>query len=116
MGFIYTGFPSSSDGKESTYKTGDLDSIPGLEKSSGEVNGSPLQCSCPKKSMDREAWVGYRPCCHRVGHDWATNTNLTVIVAGKNHWCVLELVGKIIMKKKKRFLFIVSRYLHTKYL
>jgi len=54
---------------KTTYNIGDLDSIPGLEKSSGEANGSPLQCSCPKKSMDREAWVGYRPCCHRVGHD-----------------------------------------------
>ena len=30
------GFPSGSDGKESAYSAGDLDSIPGLGSSPGE--------------------------------------------------------------------------------
>ena len=35
---------------------GDLGSIPGSERSSGEGNGYPLQYSCPDNSMDRGAW------------------------------------------------------------
>ena len=30
--------------------------IPGLGRSSGEGNGNPLQCSCLRNPMDREAW------------------------------------------------------------
>ena len=39
------GFPGGSDGKKSAYTAGDPDSIPGLERSPGEGNGYPLQCS-----------------------------------------------------------------------
>ena len=39
-------FPDGSDGKASTYKAGDLASIPGLGRSLGEGNGNPLQYSC----------------------------------------------------------------------
>ena len=35
---------------------GDLGSIPGFRRSSKEGNGYPLQYSCLKNSMDREAW------------------------------------------------------------
>ena len=35
---------------------GDLDSIPGLGRSSGEGNGYPLQYSCLEKPVDRGAW------------------------------------------------------------
>ena len=35
---------------------GDVGSIPGLGKSPGEGNGSPLQYSCLENTMDREAW------------------------------------------------------------
>ena len=38
-----TGFPGGSDGKESACNAGDLGSIPGLGRSSGEGNGYPLQ-------------------------------------------------------------------------
>ena len=34
--------PSGSDGKASAYSAGDLDSIPGLGRSPGEGNGTPL--------------------------------------------------------------------------
>ena len=55
MGFIYTGFPSSSDGKESTYNAGDPGLIPRLRRSPGERNGFLLQYSCLDNSTDREA-------------------------------------------------------------
>ena len=50
------GFPGGSDGKESACNVGDLGSIPGLGRSSGEGNGNPLQYSCLKNPMDRGAW------------------------------------------------------------
>ena len=51
--YIYIGFPDSSDGKESACNAGDPGSIPGLEKSPGEGNGSPLQYSCLEDSTDK---------------------------------------------------------------
>ena len=45
-------FPGSSDGKASAYNGGDPGSIPGLGRSSGEGNGTPLQCSCLENTMD----------------------------------------------------------------
>ena len=47
------GFPGGSAGKESTCNAGDLGSVPGLGRSSGEGNGYSLQYSCLEKSMDR---------------------------------------------------------------
>ena len=38
-------FPGGSDGKESACNAGDPGSIPGLERSPGEGNGTPLQYS-----------------------------------------------------------------------
>ena len=49
-------FPGGSDGEASAYKGGDLGSIPGSGRSSGEGNGNPLQYSCLEKPMDRGAW------------------------------------------------------------
>ena len=42
--------------KASAYNVGDPGSIPGLGRSSGEGNGSPLQYSCLENPMDRGAW------------------------------------------------------------
>ena len=39
------GFPCGSTGKESTCNSGELDSVPGMEKSPGEGKGYPLQYS-----------------------------------------------------------------------
>ena len=39
------GFPGGSAGKESICNAGDLDSIPGFERSPGEGKGYPLQYS-----------------------------------------------------------------------
>ena len=51
-----TGFPCSSNGKESACNAGDQGSIPGLGRSSGEGYGSPLQSSCLENPMARAAW------------------------------------------------------------
>ena len=53
---IFLGFLGDSDGKESTCNAGDLGSAPGMERSSGEGNGNPLQYSCLENHMDRGAW------------------------------------------------------------
>ena len=50
------GFPGGSHGKCPARNSGDLGSIPGLRRSSGEENGNPLQYSCLKNSMGRGAW------------------------------------------------------------
>ena len=50
------GFPGDLVGKESARNAGDLGSIPGSGRSSGEGNGNPLQYSCLENSMDRGAW------------------------------------------------------------
>ena len=42
---MWSGFPHSSVGKESACNAGDLGSIPGLERSTGEGIGYPLQYS-----------------------------------------------------------------------
>ena len=49
------GFPSGSDGKESTCNAGNLGSIPGLGRFSGEGLGYPLQYSFLENPMDRGA-------------------------------------------------------------
>ena len=49
-------FPGGSDGKESAFSVGDLGLIPGLGRSLGEGNGSPLQYSCLENPMDGGAW------------------------------------------------------------
>ena len=49
------GFPGRSDGKQSSWNAGDLNSIPGFGRSPGEGNGNPFQYSCLENPMDRGA-------------------------------------------------------------
>ena len=49
-------FPGGSDGKASAYSAGDPGLIPGLGRSPGEGNGTPLQYSCLENSMEGGAW------------------------------------------------------------
>ena len=61
MAIIYclltvSGFPGGSDGKEYACNVGDLGSLPGSGRSSGEGNGYPLQHSCLENPMDKGAW------------------------------------------------------------
>ena len=55
------GFPGGSDGKESACNAGDLDSIPGLGKSSGEGHGNLLQYSCLEDPHGQRCLVGHSP-------------------------------------------------------
>ena len=50
-----TGFPDSSDSKESASNEGEAGSIPGSGRSPGEGNGNPLQYSCLENPSDRGA-------------------------------------------------------------
>ena len=54
------GLPPGSDGKASAYNAGDLGSIPGSGRSSGEGNGNPLQYSAGKSYGWRRV-IGYSP-------------------------------------------------------
>ena len=54
--FNKVGFPSGSDGKASICNAGDPALIPGLGRSPGEGNGSPLQYSCLENPVDHGAW------------------------------------------------------------
>ena len=49
---VFLDFPRGSDGKASAYNAGDLGSIPGSGRSSGEGNGNPFQYSCLENPMD----------------------------------------------------------------
>ena len=56
---LYWGFPDGSEDKGSACNagaTGDGGLIPGLGRPSEGENGNPLQYSCLKNPMDREAW------------------------------------------------------------
>ena len=50
------GFPNGSVGKESACNVGDLGSIPGFERSSGEGKGYLLQYSGLENFMDWSPW------------------------------------------------------------
>ena len=66
---VFLGFPGGSDGKESAFSAGDLDSILGLGRSSGGGLGNPLQHSCVENPHGQRSLVGYSPWGYRVGHD-----------------------------------------------
>ena len=59
------GFPGSSAGKESTCNAGDLSSIPGLGRSSGEGHGNSLQYSCLENPYGQRSLAGYSPWGHK---------------------------------------------------
>ena len=75
---------SSSVGKESACNAGDLGSIPGLERSPGEGNGNPLQCSCLKNPMDRGAWQVRVHGVARVRHDLALSFCFFFLLVTRN--------------------------------
>ena len=62
--FSLGGFPGS-EGKESACSPGNPGSIPGLGRSPGEENGSPLQCFFLKNPIDRKSLVGCSLWDHR---------------------------------------------------
>ena len=55
-GWHWREFPDGSDDKESSCNAGDPCLIPGLGRSPGEENGSPLQYFCLENSRHRGSW------------------------------------------------------------
>ena len=75
LGFWYVGGmtgTNSSVGKESACNAGDLGSIPGLGRSSGEGNGNPLQYSSLENPTERGPWQVTVHGVTRVRQDLAT--------------------------------------------
>ena len=60
-------------GKLSACNAGDQGLISGSERSPGEENGNPLQYSCLRNPMDREAWGDAVHGVARMGHNLALN-------------------------------------------
>ena len=78
--FSKLGFPGGLDGEDSACNAGDTSSVPGLERSPGEGNGNPFQYSCLENSMNRGAWQATALGSERVGHNWATNTQTSLLL------------------------------------
>ena len=81
------GFPGGTAGKEPTgqcrrHKGGELS--PGLGRSSGGGNSSPLQYSCLRNPMNRGAWratsVGLHLCAHAHTHTHIHTHTLLLMV------------------------------------
>ena len=66
---VFKGFPGGAEVKASAYNVGDLSSVPGLGRSPGEGNGTPLQCSCLENPLDGGAWWATVHGSQRVRHD-----------------------------------------------
>ena len=66
----------AQDGQESACNAGDLGSIPGLGRSSGEGHDNSLQYSHQRNFMNRGAWQAYSPC---VENSWTQLSDYTTI-------------------------------------
>ena len=55
---LFLDFPGGSESKESACPAGDLDSIPGSGRSSGEGHGNPLQHSCLENPHGQRSLAG----------------------------------------------------------
>ena len=60
-----SGFPGSSEGKESDCNAGDQGAIPGLGRSPGEGNGKPTPVFLPGESHGQRRLMGYSPWGHK---------------------------------------------------
>ena len=65
---------------------GDLGSIPGLGRSTGERNGNPLQCSCLENPMDRGGawWAAVHVVAKKSNTTEWLNNNSKIITAGSS--------------------------------
>ena len=62
---VFLGFPSGSNGKESSLNAEDLGLIPGLGRSLGGGYGNLLQSSCLENPHGHRSRVGYGPWSHK---------------------------------------------------
>ena len=68
------GFPAGSVVKNLPANAGDAGSIPGLGRSPGEENYTPLQYSCLGNPMNRGTWRATVQGSQKVGHNLVTKT------------------------------------------
>ena len=66
---MHVGFPDGTVVKSPAANAGDVGSIPGLGRSPGEGNGSPLQYPCLENPMDEEPGGLQSTGSLKVGHD-----------------------------------------------
>ena len=65
-----------------------MGSIPGLERSPGEGNGSPLSSCCLENPMDRGTW---QATVHMVGKSWTQHVRTNVEIPKVSHrFCFLK--------------------------
>ena len=83
-------FPGGSEVKASACNVGDLGSIPGLGRSPGKGNGSPLQYSCLENPMDGGAWWAT---VHRIAKSWTRLSDFTFTI----HVSDKEILGACYM-------------------
>ena len=69
---VALGFRDGTASKESAWNAGDTGSVPGSGRSPRGGNGNPLQYSCLKNPMDREAWWAT---VHGVSKSWTQRSN-----------------------------------------
>ena len=101
---VFMGFPSGSDGKESSCNVGGLGSIPGLGRCPLEVNGNPLRYSCLENSHGQRSLVGYSPWGHKEPDTTAqlSTTRIFVSIHLANHyWILTWLVPDTILGSQK---------------
>ena len=78
---MFWGFPDGSAVKNPLANAGDMSSIPGLGRSPGEGNDSPLQGSYLGNPMDRGSWQAtVQGVEKRVGHDLETKQQQQFLV------------------------------------
>ena len=80
---MYKGFPDVTVIKNLPANAGDAGLIPGSGRSSGGGNGNPLQDSCRKNSLDREAW---QATVHGVAKSWTEHAQKRVNVRRPIVW------------------------------
>ena len=101
---VFSGFPCSSAGKESTCNAGDSGSIPGLGRSAGEGTGYPLQYSwvflvvqlVKNPPAMQETWVRSLGWEDPLEEGTATHSN---ILAWRIPWTVYSPWGQNVLNK-----------------
>ena len=103
--YTHHGFPGGSDAKESTCNEGDLGSITGLGRSSGEENGYALQYFAWRIPRTEEPARPQSMGSQRVRHDWATFTfscNPFLLYFPIFHSCIICCLSPPLERKLKR--------------
>ena len=112
----------------SACNVGDLGSIPGSGRSSGEGNGNPLQYPCPEKSHERGSPVGYSPWGRKESDMTATSQAMVAdkamaphsrILAWKLPWTEepgrLQSVGSLRIRHDRATSFSLFTFMHWRW-